>query len=597
MTIENIRNFCIIAHIDHGKSTLADRILQYTHTIDDRLFQEQVLDNMDLERERGITIKARAVRIDYGHKDNKSYVLNLIDTPGHVDFSYEVSRSMKACEGAILLVDAAQGIQAQTMANLYLALDADLTVIPVINKIDQNHADIEGTKAQLSNIGLDSKDIILASAKKGIGTEEILKAIVDKIPYPSGQADSPLQCLIFDSNFDTYRGVITYVRVVNGEVYASMKIRMMGTNKVYEVDEVGVFKPDMMRADKLSAGEVGYVMANMKNISDATIGDTITSEAHPAKSTLPGYKKAKPFVFCGLYPVNSADIDALRDALGKLLLNDASFSYQPESLPSLGYGFRCGFLGLLHMDIIQERLEREYNLNLIITIPNVRYQIKKANGKIVEIHNPSELPESAHIETIEEPYVKTMIIMPKEYVGGVMELCQNKRSIYVSIDYINEKSAILIYEMPLTEMITDFYDRLKSITKGYGSMDYEYIGYREADIVKLDILINGEAVAAMSSMVHKDKAYYRGRDLTSRLKQTIPKQLISIAIQAAIGSKIIARETISALRKDVIAKLYGGDVTRKRKLLEKQKKGKKRMKQIGSVSIPQEAFVAMIKAS
>ncbi len=597
MTIENIRNFCIIAHIDHGKSTLADRILQYTHTIDDRLFQEQVLDNMDLERERGITIKARAVRIDYGHKDNKSYVLNLIDTPGHVDFSYEVSRSMKACEGAILLVDAAQGIQAQTMANLYLALDADLTVIPVINKIDQNHADIEGTKEQLNNIGLDSKDIILASAKEGIGTEEILKAIVDKIPYPSGQADSPLQCLIFDSNFDTYRGVITYVRVVNGEVYASMKIKMMGTNKVYEVDEVGVFKPDMIRADKLSAGEVGYVMANMKNISDATIGDTITSEAHPAKSILPGYKKAKPFVFCGLYPVNSADIDALRDALGKLLLNDASFSYQPESLPSLGYGFRCGFLGLLHMDIIQERLEREYNLNLIITIPNVRYQIKKANGKIVEIHNPSELPESAHIETIEEPYVKAMIIVPKEYVGGVMELCQNKRSIYVSIDYINEKSAILIYEMPLTEMITDFYDRLKSITKGYGSMDYEYIGYREADIVKLDILINGEVVAAMSSMVHKDKAYYRGRDLTSRLKQTIPKQLISIAIQAAIGSKIIARETISALRKDVIAKLYGGDVTRKRKLLEKQKKGKKRMKQIGSVSIPQEAFVAMIKAS
>ena len=597
MTIENIRNFCIIAHIDHGKSTLADRILQYTHTIDDRLFQEQVLDNMDLERERGITIKARAVRINYKHKDNKSYILNLIDTPGHVDFSYEVSRSMKACEGAILLVDAAQGIQAQTMANLYLALDADLTVIPVINKIDQNHADVEGTKEQLNNIGLDSKDIILASAKEGIGTEEILKAIVDKIPYPSGQADSPLQCLIFDSNFDTYRGVITYVRVVNGEVYASMKIKMMGTNKIYEVDEVGVFKPDMIRADKLSAGEVGYVMANMKNISDATIGDTITSEAHPAKSVLPGYKKAKPFVFCGLYPVNSADIDALRDALGKLLLNDASFSYQPESLPSLGYGFRCGFLGLLHMDIIQERLEREYNLNLIITIPNVRYQIKKANGKIVEIHNPSELPESAHIETIEEPYVKAMIIVPKEYVGGVMELCQNKRSIYKSIDYINEKSAILIYEMPLTEMITDFYDRLKSITKGYGSMDYEYIGYRVADIVKLDILINGEAVAAMSSMAHKDKAYHWGRELTGRLKETIPKQLISIAIQAAIGSKIIARETISALRKDVIAKLYGGDVTRKKKLLEKQKKGKKRMKQIGSVSIPQEAFVAMIKAS
>lgn len=593
MIIKNIRNFCIIAHIDHGKSTLADRILQYTNTIDDRLFREQVLDDMDLERERGITIKARAVRINYEHKDNKSYILNLIDTPGHVDFSYEVSRSMKACEGAILLVDAAQGIQAQTMANLYLALDADLTVIPVINKIDQKNADIEGVKTQLNNIGLDNKDIVLASAKEGIGTEEILSAVVDRIPYPGGQVDAPLQCLIFDSKFDTYRGVITYVRVVNGEVYASMKIRMMGTNRVYEVDEIGVFKPDMMRAGKLSAGEVGYVMANMKNISDATIGDTITSEANPAKSTLPGYKKAKPFVFCGLYPVNSADVDALRDALGKLSLNDASFSYQPESLPSLGYGFRCGFLGLLHMDIVQERLEREYDLNLIITIPNVRYQIKKTNGQIVEIHNPSELP--AHIETIEEPYIKSMIIAPKEYVGGVMELCQNKRSIYKSIDYINKKAAMLVYEMPLMEMITDFYDRLKSITKGYGSMDYEYIGYREADIIRLDILINGEVVVAMSSMVHRDKAYYRGRELTSRLKQTIPKQLISIAIQAAIGSKVIARETIPALRKDVIAKLYGGDVTRKNKLLEKQKKGKKRMKQIGSVSIPQEAFVAMTR--
>jgi len=593
MAIENIRNFCIIAHIDHGKSTLADRILQYTHTIEDRLFQEQVLDDMDLERERGITIKARAVRIDYRHKDNKFYTLNLIDTPGHVDFSYEVSRSMKACEGAILLVDAAQGIQAQTMANLYLALDADLTVIPVINKIDQNHADVEGTKAQLNNIGLDTKDIILASAKKGIGTEEILEAVVSRIPCPGGKVDAPLQCLIFDSNFDTYRGVITYVRVVNGEVYASMKIRIMGTNRVYEVDEVGVFKPDMVRADKLCAGEVGYMMANMKNISDATIGDTITGEACPAKATLPGYKKAKQFVFCGLYPVNSADIDALRDALGKLSLNDASFSYQPESLPSLGYGFRCGFLGLLHMDIVQERLEREYNLNLIITIPNVRYQIKKTNGQIVEIHNPSELP--AQVENIEEPYVKSMVIVPKEYVGGVMELCQNKRSIYKSIDYINERAAMLVYEIPLTEMITDFYDRLKSITKGYGSMDYEYIGYREADIIRLDILINGEIVVAMSSMVHRDKAYYRGRELTSRLKQTIPKQLISIAIQAAIGSKVIARETIPALRKDVIAKLYGGDVTRKNKLLEKQKKGKKRMKQVGSVSIPQEAFVAMIK--
>ncbi|MCK4401933.1 translation elongation factor 4, partial [bacterium] len=491
MTIRNIRNFCIIAHIDHGKSTLADRILQYTNTIDDRLFREQVLDDMDLERERGITIKARAVRIDYKHSNNKSYILNLIDTPGHVDFSYEVSRSMKACEGAILIVDAAQGIQAQTMANLYLALDADLTVIPVINKIDQNHADIENVKAQLNNIGLDNKNIILASAKKGIGTEEILSAVVDRIPCPSGQADSPLQCLIFDSNFDTYRGVITYVRVVNGEVYASMKIRMMGNNRVYEVDEVGVFKPDMMRTDKLSAGEVGYVMANMKNISDATIGDTITSAANPAKSVLPGYKKAKPFVFCGLYPVNSADVDALRDALGKLSLNDASFSYQPESLPSLGYGFRCGFLGLLHMDIVQERLEREYDLNLIITIPNVRYRIKKTDGQIVEIHNPSELPDPSYIETIEEPYIKSMIIVPKEYVGGVMELCQNKRSIYKSIDYINEKAAMLVYEMPLTEMITDFYDRLKSITKGYGSMDYEYIGYREADIVRLDILING----------------------------------------------------------------------------------------------------------
>lgn len=595
MAIENIRNFCIIAHIDHGKSTLADRILQYTNTIDDRLFREQVLDDMDLERERGITIKARAVRIDYKHGDNKSYILNLIDTPGHVDFSYEVSRSMKACEGAILLVDAAQGIQAQTMANLYLALDANLTVIPVINKIDQNHADVESVKEQLNNIGLDDKDIILASAKEGIGTEEILKAVIDRIPYPSGQVGAPLQCLIFDSKFDTYRGVITYVRVVNGEVYSSMKIRMMGTDKVYEVDEVGRFKPDMVRADKLSAGEVGYVMANMKNISDATIGDTITGVAHPAKSTLPGYKKAKSFVFCGLYPINSADINALRDALGKLSLNDASFSYHPESSPSLGYGFRCGFLGLLHMDIVQERLEREYDLSLIITIPNVRYRIKKTDGQIVEIHNPSELPNPSHIETIEEPYIKSMIIAPKEYVGGVMELCQNKRSIYKSIDYINEKTAMLVYEMPLTEMITDFYDRLKSITKGYGSMDYEYIGYREADIVRLDILVNEELVAAMSSMVHRDKAYYRGRELTGRLKHIIPKQLISIAIQAAIGSKIIARETISALRKDVIAKLYGGDVTRKNKLLEKQKKGKKRMKQVGSVSIPQEAFVAMIK--
>ncbi len=596
MNISQIRNFSIIAHIDHGKSTLADRLLEYTGALSAREMESQVLDQMELERERGITIKAQAVRLSYTAQNGQTYMLNLIDTPGHVDFTYEVSRSLAACEGALLIVDAAQGIEAQTLANVYLALDHNLEIITVINKIDLPSADPERVKHEIEDvIGLDASDAILVSAKTGFGVEDVLEAIVAKIPPPASDAKKPLKALIFDSHFDSYKGVIAYVRVMDGSIRPGMKIRMMATDKKFEVTEVGVFRPYLANVDELGAGQVGFVAASIKNVKDTRVGDTITDLDNPADEPLPGYRKVTPMVYCGLYPVESSDYDNLRDALDKLKLNDASLIYEPETSIALGFGFRCGFLGLLHMDVVQERLEREYNLTLITTAPSVIYKVFKTDGTVIEIDNPSKLPVVQEIEHIEEPYVKASVIVPNEFVGAVMELSQEKRGDYQDMKYLDVTRVLITYYLPLSEIIYDYFDRLKSSTRGYASLDYELIGYRESDLVKLDILLNGDPVDALSVIVHRDKSVYRGRGLAEKLRGIIPRQMFEIPIQAAIGNKVIARETVRAMRKDVLAKCYGGDISRKRKLLEKQKEGKKRMKQVGTVEVPQEAFMAILK--
>ena len=590
-----IRNFCIIAHIDHGKSTLADRLLEYTGALSEREMTEQVLDQMDLERERGITIKMQAVRLNYRAKDGLEYQLNLIDTPGHVDFSYEVSRSLAACEGALLVVDAAQGIEAQTLANVYLALEHNLEIIPVINKIDLPSAEPERVKQEIEDvIGLDASEAVMASAKSGIGVEDILEQIVAKIPPPGGQAKAPLRALIFDSHYDPYKGVIAYLRVIEGAVFSGMQIKMMATGKELEVNEVGIFKPSLTSIGELHTGEVGFIAASIKNVKDCLVGDTVTDAKNPASVPLPGYRKVTPMVYCGLYPAETVEYEDLRDALEKLKLNDASLIYEPETSEALGFGFRCGFLGLLHMEIVQERLEREYGLSLITTAPNVVYRITTTNGEVFVIENPSKLPPAGNVELIEEPYVKATIMAPKDYVGAVMELCQERRGSFINMEYMGVSRVMLTYDMPLSEIIYDFFDQLKSRTKGYASLDYELAGFKQSDLVKLDIMIAGEVLDALSVIVHKDKAYHRGRQLVEKLRSLIPRHLFEIPIQASIGNKVIARETVKAVRKDVLAKCYGGDISRKRKLLEKQKEGKKRMKQVGNVEIPQEAFMAVL---
>ncbi|MCR4441333.1 MAG: translation elongation factor 4 [Peptococcaceae bacterium] len=595
MTQKSIRNFCIIAHIDHGKSTLADRLLEYTGALSARQMTSQVLDQMDLERERGITIKLQAVRMLYKGKDGQEYLLNLIDTPGHVDFTYEVSRSLAACEGAILVVDATQGIEAQTLANVYLALEHDLEIIPVINKIDLPSAEPERVKRELEEvIGLDCSEAILASAKEGTGIAEILDAVIEKVPSPKGDPEAPLKALIFDSHFDPYKGAISYIRVMDGTVKKGVNIMMMSTGKTFEVTEVGVFTPSMQPVEELSPGMVGYLAASIKNVKDTRVGDTVTSADRPAKEPLPGYRKVTPMVYCGLYPVDTGDYENLRDALEKLKLNDASLVYEPETSVALGFGFRCGFLGLLHMEIIKERLEREYALELLTTAPSVVYRITRTNGESMEIDNPTKLPPVQQIESLAEPYVQATIMVPGEYVGAVMELAQERRGSFLTMDYLSASRVMIKYELPLSEIIYDFFDQLKSRSRGYASLDYELSGYREADLVKLDVLVNGETVDALSLIVHREKAYYRARVLVEKLRKLIPRQMFEIPVQAAIGNKIIARETIKALRKNVLDKCYGGDVTRKRKLLEKQKEGKKRMKMVGSVEIPQEAFMAVL---
>ncbi len=591
-----IRNFCIIAHIDHGKSTLADRLLLKTGAISPREFRDQVLDEMDLERERGITIKAKAVRLNYRADDGKEYILNLIDTPGHVDFTYEVSKALAACEGSLLVVDAAQGVEAQTVANLYLAREHNLVIIPIINKIDLTNAEPQRAHQQLKDT-LHLKDIepVFASAKEGTGVDEILGRIVKLIPPPKGETDNPLQALIFDSAFDTFKGVVVYVRLKNGLIRRGMKIKMIGTGRVYEVEEVGIFKPHAVVADELSCGEVGYMTCNIKQPKEVHVGDTITDLKNPAKEPLPGYKKVRPLVYCGLYPVNAKDFPFLREALEKLELSDSSFIYEPESSVSFGFGFRCGFLGLLHMEIIQERLEREYDLNLICTTPSVVYKVKKRNGEEVEIENPSKLPSPQEIEDIEEPHIRAFIITPTDALGSIMQLSQERRGVYKSTEYLDPQRAMLVYEFPLSEIIVDFYDKIKSITRGYGSLDYEFKGYAPSDLVKLDILINGTPCDALSFIVHKEKAQTKGHQLVSKLHELIPRQLFEVAIQAAIGGRIIARENVRPMGKNVTGKCYGGDITRKRKLWEKQKAGKRRMKQFGKVEIPQEAFMAVLK--
>ncbi|MBT9139961.1 MAG: Elongation factor 4 [Dehalococcoidia bacterium] len=596
MQQSQIRNFSIIAHIDHGKSTLADRLLEFTGALAKREMAEQVLDQMDLERERGITIKLQAVRLLYLAKNGQEYSLNLIDTPGHVDFTYEVSRSLAACEGALLVIDAVQGIEAQTLANVYLATENNLEIIPVINKIDLPNADVDKTKRELEEIiGLAGDDAVLTSAKAGIGIEDVLEAVVNRVPPPTGEADAPLRALIFDSHYDAYRGAVAYVRVMEGQIKERMKIKMMSNGKVFEVAEVGVFRPRMTRVEMLNVGEVGYLVAAVKNVKDTRVGDTITSAERPAAQPLPGYRRANPMVFCGLYPVESAEYEDLRDALEKLNLNDAALTYEPETSAALGFGFRCGFLGLLHMEIIQERLEREYQLTLITTAPNVVYRVNLHNGATINIDNPARLPNSAEIVSVEEPYVTARVIVPTEYVGQVMELCQEKRGIFVNMEYLEALRAVLTYEMPLSEIVFDFFDLLKSKTRGYASLDYELLGYRVSKLVKVDLLINGQAVDALSFISHVERAYQRGRELTGKLREIIPRQMFEVPLQASIGQKVIARETIKAMRKNVLDKCYGGDITRKRKLLEKQKAGKKRMKQVGNVEIPQEAFMAVLR--
>lgn len=591
---ELIRNFSIIAHIDHGKSTLADRLLEFTEAIPKRSMVEQVLDSMDLERERGITIKAHTATLNYKARDGKNYTLNLIDTPGHVDFSYEVSRSLAACEGCLLVVDATQGVEAQTIANAYLAMENNLEIIPVINKIDLPSADPGKVKREIEDtLAIDCSEAILASAKEGIGTEEILEAIVKRIPPPKGSPDASLRALIFDSWYDNYQGVIVIVRVFDGVLKKGMKIRLMSNNKDFEVSEVGILTPKMKKTDELIAGEVGYVIAGIKNVSDTRIGDTITDSSRPAPSPLPGFKEIKPMVFCGLYPTDSEQYEDLKDALLKMRLNDSSFIFEPESSSALGFGFRCGFLGLLHMDIIKERLEREFGLSLISTAPTVIYRVTDEQDRVLYIDNPSKLPQ--RYKTIEEPYVKVTIFMPQEFIGPILELCQEKRGEQNEFHYIGRDRVMVVYEMPLNEILWDFYDKLKSLSRGYASMDYEFTGYRASELVKLDILLNGEPVDALSLIIHKDRAYYRGRQVVEKLRETIPRQLFEVVIQAAIGSRIIARESIKPLRKNVLAKCYGGDVTRKKKLLEKQKEGKKRMKQVGKVEVPQEAFLSVLK--
>jgi GTP-binding protein LepA len=594
----HIRNFSIIAHIDHGKSTLADRFLEITGAITARESREQILDAMDLERERGITIKAHAVAIQYQASDGEAYSLHLIDTPGHVDFTYEVSRSLAACEGALLLVDATQGVEAQTIANAHLAVANHLTIVPVINKIDLPSADVDGVKHQIHEVlGLDVTDALLVSAKEGRGVREVLEAVVSRVPAPSGDPDKPLKALIFDSWFDNYQGVIVLTRIVDGSLKPGMKIRLMSNNKIFEVLEVGRFTPKRTKAERLAAGEVGYVCAGIREAADTKIGDTITDAGRSTESPFPGYKEVKPLVFCGLYSTDTARFEDLRDALQKLRLNDSSFVYEPETSLALGFGFRCGFLGLLHMEIIQERLEREYELTLITTAPTVVYQILTTKGEILQIDNPAKMPQPSAIASFEEPYIQATIITPERYVGNILQLCQERRGVQKGLQYLDPTRVMLTYELPLNEIILDFYDKLKSKTQGYASLDYELIGYRESDLVKIDMLLNGETVDALSFITHREKAHIRGRQLAEKMKELIPKQMFEVAIQAAIGNKVIARETVGALKKNVTAKCYGGDITRKRKLWEKQKEGKKRMKQVGRVEVPQEAFLALLKVT
>jgi GTP-binding protein LepA len=591
-----IRNFSIIAHIDHGKSTLADRILEKTNALTSREMKDQLLDSMDLERERGITIKLNAVQLKYKAKDGEEYIFHLIDTPGHVDFTYEVSRSLAACEGAVLVVDAAQGIEAQTLANVYLALDNDLEILPVINKIDLPSADPERVRGEIEEvIGLDASEAVLASAKAGIGIEEILEQVVQKVPAPTGDPEAPLKALIFDSLYDAYRGVVAYIRVVEGTVKVGDKVRMMATGKEFEVNEVGVFTPKATLLDELTVGDVGFLSASIKNVGDTRVGDTITNAKNGATEALPGYRKLNPMVYCGLYPIDTAKFNDLREALEKLQLNDSSLQFEPETSQALGFGFRCGFLGLLHMEIIQERIEREFKIDLITTAPSVIYHVHMTDGSEIKVDNPSDLPDPQKIDRVEEPYVKATMMAPNDYVGTIMELCQLKRGIFVTMEYLAENRVSIIYEMPLAEIVYDFFDQLKSSTRGYASFDYELIGYKPSSLVKMDILLNAEKVDALSFIVHKDFAYERGKIIVEKLKELIPRQQFEVPIQAAIGQKIVARSTIKAMRKNVLAKCYGGDISRKRKLLEKQKEGKKRMKQVGSVEVPQEAFMAVLK--
>jgi GTP-binding protein LepA len=595
MSTENIRNFCIIAHIDHGKSTLADRLLEYTHTLDKRQLKEQVLDAMDLERERGITIKAHFIRMDFTHTDGKNYIFNLIDTPGHVDFTYEVSRSLAAAEGALLLVDAAQGVEAQTISNLYHALENDLTIIPVLNKIDLQNAQIESVKHQIRElIGCEESDIILTSAKTGIGVDEIVEAVINKIPPPRGKQETPLQALIFDSSFDNYRGAVALIRVFNGEIKEKDKIRFFATKDTFEVEELGILRLKRVRTQKLATGEVGYLICGAKDVRDVRVGDTVTHQKDSASQALPGYRAVKPMVYSGLYPVVSQDFEDLRSSLEKLALNDSALQYEPETSTALGFGFRVGFLGLLHMEIVQERLEREFDQSIIVTTPNVVYQATQKDGSVLTIDNPTKMPDVVKIEKIEEPFINAQIVTPPQYIGNIMKIAMERRGVLKNTSYIDPSRADIHYKFPLSEVIFDFFGKLKSVSRGYASLDYEFAGYQESKLIKLDILINGEPLDALSTIVHRDRAFEQGKSLCSKLRKLIPRQMFEVIIQASIGNKVIARESIKPLRKNVLAKCYGGDITRKRKLLEKQKEGKKRMKKVGRVEIPQEAFLAVL---